>query len=86
MVVARVFLDRFEVNAFEQHFEISPAERVFYGILPVVAKGTLLQSFAPDAVTAAVKIEYLCLVAFAVDEYKELTAERIFLKLVFHQS
>lgn len=50
-----------------------------------MAERTLFQSFAPDAVTASVKVEYLYLVAFAVDKHKQLAAEWIFLKLVFSQ-
>ncbi|KEQ11543.1 hypothetical protein GZ78_28825 [Endozoicomonas numazuensis] len=85
MVITFAFLDRAQVYAFEQHVQIGPTQRVLNSIPPMMAKCTLLQSFAPDAITTAVKIEYLCLGAPAVDEHKQLAAKWIFLKLALDQ-
>ena len=85
MIVSFVSLDRTQVDAFKEHFQVCPAQGTLDGILPVMPKRTLFQSFAPDAVAASVKVEYFGLVTSAVNENKQLPTERVLLKLVFDQ-
>ena len=47
-------------------------------------KLSLLQSFTPETITAAVKVQYFALGAFAINKHVQVTRERVFLHLIFH--
>ncbi len=85
MFVAFILLNAAGINAFKDELQICPRHCLLDGFACMSMKLTLFQSFAPDTVSTAIKIQHLALGLFAVDEDKQLAAEWVFFKFVSHQ-
>lgn len=80
------FLDGFfQRNAFQNQLELRPAERLFFTGLHREVELPRFQTFHPDTVATAVKVQDLHPVALAIEKHKQVPAEWIFSQMMLRQ-
>jgi hypothetical protein len=73
----------FQLDAFDDQFQLCPADRLFLACRFIVIEPAFLQPLGPNTEPTAIKIEHLELGLTSIDEDKEIPAERLFAKQVF---
>jgi|TARA_Y100000034_G_scaffold108718_1_gene139308 hypothetical protein len=72
-----------QVNSFQKKLELKPVKRSLSRRGSRVIELPLDQSFAPNTVTGAIKIEHLRLRLSPIDEDEQLAAQGVFTQLMF---
>lgn len=73
----------FQLDAFNDQFQLCPVEHLFLAGLFIVIELALLESLGPNTEPTTIKIEDLELGLAPIDEHKEIPTERIFTDQVF---
>ena len=72
-------------HAVQQQLQIGPAQGLFLTALSLIVELALLESFAPQTITAPIKVQHLHVGPASVDEHEQMPAHRVFPHLIAYQ-